>query len=161
MRLSADAGWAVVVTDRDLRPTRRAPLLHFGIPANLRRETRLVARVMLPHVILTRLLSAYPRAFRLATAPFMGPDQVTGGRGTRQKDPYPSNTRTRRRAAHDEYRALGDLGRRSRRTTRDLGMVYHRPIVGQDSCIIKSLDLRLFSPNELSRHDVIVTQFCL
>ncbi len=40
----------------------------------------------------------------------MGPDQVTGGRGTRQKDPYPSNTRTRRRAAHDEYRAFGDAG---------------------------------------------------
>ncbi len=33
---------------------------------------------------------------------------VTGRRGTRQKTPYPSSTRTRRRAAQDEYRALGD-----------------------------------------------------
>ena len=56
---------------------------------------------------------------------------VTGRRGTSQKDPYPSSTRTKRRAAHDEYRALGDLGRRSRRTTRDSGIVNHRQIVGK------------------------------
>ena len=31
----------------------------------------------------------------------------------------------------NKHQALGDLGRRSRRTTRDLGMAYHRPIVGQ------------------------------
>ncbi len=35
---------------------------------------------------------------------------VTGRRGTRQKTPYPSSTRTRRRAAQDEYQALGDAG---------------------------------------------------
>ena len=56
---------------------------------------------------------------------------VTGRRGTSQKDPYPSRTRTKRRAAHDEYRALGDLGRRSPRISRDSGMLYHRTVVGK------------------------------
>ena len=63
-----DAGEAVVVTDRYSTATRRAPLLHLGIPANRHREARLGALVVLLHVVLTRLLSAYPRAFRLAEA---------------------------------------------------------------------------------------------
>ena len=58
-------------------------------------------------------------------------ESVTGRPGTRQKAPYSAGTGTRRRAAQDEYRALGDLGRRSLRTTRDSGMVYQRPIVGK------------------------------
>ncbi len=37
----------------------------------------------------------------------------------------------KKRAAQDENRAPGDLGRRSRRTTRNSGMVNHRPIVGK------------------------------
>ena len=110
-----------------------------------------VASHITPHLL--------ARLFKRQSEAYLGP--VTGRHGTREKAPYPSSHWNKKRAAQDEYRALGDLGRRSRRTTRDLGMVYHRPIVGQDSCIIKSLDLRLFSPNELSRHDVIVTQFCL
>ncbi len=35
---------------------------------------------------------------------------VIGRRGTRQKAPYSAGTGTRRRAAHDEYRAPGDAG---------------------------------------------------
>ncbi len=57
---------------------------------------------------------------------------VTGRRGTREKAPYLVGTGIIRRAAQDGYRALGDLGRRSRRSTRDSGMVYQRPIVGKD-----------------------------
>ncbi len=55
---------------------------------------------------------------------------VIGRRGTSQKAPYSAGTGTRRRAAQDEYRALGDLGRRSRRTTRGPGMLYRSLNVG-------------------------------
>ncbi len=60
---------------------------------------------------------------------YIGP--VTGRHGTREKAPYPSSHWNKKRAAQDKYRALGDLGRRSRRRTRDSGMVYHSLNVGK------------------------------